>query len=77
MRIHNYLEINSDSLNNSLTTTVGRFIRRTSIDEFRQLLKVLQGQRALIGLPPHVITHNDYYSGKFSPTWYATESTGY
>ena len=43
-------------------TTVGRFIRRTSIDELPQLFNVLQGTMSMVGPRPHAVEHNNYYS---------------
>ena len=43
-------------------TRVGRFIRRTSIDELPQLLNVLAGQMSLVGPRPHAVQHNAEYS---------------
>ncbi|WEJ33620.1 exopolysaccharide biosynthesis polyprenyl glycosylphosphotransferase [Devosia sp. SD17-2] len=46
-------------------TPIGRFIRRTSIDELPQLINVLTGEMSLVGPRPHAISHDDELSGKF------------
>jgi Undecaprenyl-phosphate glucose phosphotransferase len=43
-------------------TRVGRFLRRTSVDELPQLVNVLLGQMSLVGPRPHALTHDDQYS---------------
>ncbi len=43
-------------------TAVGRFIRRTSIDELPQIFNVLGGSMSLVGPRPHAIQHDQEYS---------------
>jgi Undecaprenyl-phosphate glucose phosphotransferase len=48
-------------LNDHRVTTVGSWLRRTSIDELPQLFNVLQGNMSIVGPRPHALVHDDQF----------------
>jgi putative colanic acid biosynthesis UDP-glucose lipid carrier transferase len=42
-------------------TPLGRFMRRTSMDELPQFVNVLQGRMSIVGPRPHAVAHNEMY----------------
>lgn len=52
--------------NDPRITKIGRFIRKTSIDELPQLFNVLKGEMSLVGPRPHAVQHNQEYSKRIT-----------
>ncbi|RTZ61201.1 MAG: undecaprenyl-phosphate glucose phosphotransferase [Gammaproteobacteria bacterium] len=66
MRQHDDNGVEQAKRDDPRVTRVGRFIRRTSIDELPQLFNVLGGSMSLVGPRPHATEHNEYFSGKIA-----------
>ena len=47
--------------NDQRTTSFGRMIRKTSLDEMPQFFNVLQGRMSIVGPRPHAVAHNEMY----------------
>jgi putative colanic acid biosynthesis UDP-glucose lipid carrier transferase len=45
-------------------TKVGKFIRKTSIDELPQFFNVLFGDMSVVGPRPHMVSHTNMYAKK-------------
>jgi putative colanic acid biosynthesis UDP-glucose lipid carrier transferase len=62
MRFNNDADLKQATQNDTRITTIGKFIRKTSLDEFPQFINVFRGEMSLIGPRPHMVKHTSDYS---------------
>jgi Undecaprenyl-phosphate glucose phosphotransferase len=58
----NGAEVKQAQANDRRVTWLGRWLRKTSIDELPQLINVIKGEMSLVGPRPHAVAHDKYYA---------------
>jgi putative colanic acid biosynthesis UDP-glucose lipid carrier transferase len=62
MKVNRLSDILQATKNDKRLTRVGRFLRRTNLDEFPQFFNTLIGSMSIVGPRPHMLKHTDEYS---------------
>jgi len=64
MTLNEIADVEQVSKNDPRITKIGRFIRKTSIDELPQFFNVFLGDMSVVGPRPHMVSHTEMYAKK-------------
>ena len=62
MRVNSEANTKQAQRNDDRLTRIGKFMRRTSLDEFPQFINVFKGEMSIVGPRPHMLRHTEDYS---------------
>lgn len=64
MEVNDEADTKQATANDPRITKIGRFMRKTNIDELPQFFNVFKGQMSVVGPRPHMLKHTDDYSAQ-------------
>ncbi len=62
MQLNKIADLEQVSKNDPRITKIGKFMRKTSIDELPQFFNVLLGDMSVVGPRPHMVSHTEMYA---------------
>jgi len=62
MKVNKEANTKQAQRNDDRLTRIGKFMRRTNLDEFPQFINVFKGEMSIVGPRPHMLRHTEDYS---------------
>ena len=62
MKVNKESDSKQATRDDARVTRIGKFLRKSSLDEFPQFVNVFKGEMSLVGPRPHMVKHTSDYS---------------